>query len=164
MFVSREADLPIAVTDARAGLADLTRAGWLLSVSQEAYQAGASQARSGAPRSAWRTCRLVTVHARNQAARDDLARVALRWEAATPGGERFPALDADITLTPARDRATTLALTGVYRPPPGIRGLPDDRVAVERAAAVTIGVFVDRIATAICRPAAEGKSPRPAAP
>jgi hypothetical protein len=164
MFVNRQADLPIAVADAQARLADLTHAGWLLSASQDAYEAGASLARSGAPGSAWCMCGLVAVHTRNQAAHHNLARLALRWEAATPGGERFPALDADITLTPAGDRTTTLALTGVYRPPPRQQGVADDRATVERVVAATIGVFLDRIAAAICRPVTGGKSPRPAAP
>jgi len=164
MFVSGEADLQIAAADARVRLGDLVRAGWLLSASQDAYGAGASLAWSSAPGSAWCMCGLVTVHTRDQAARHDLAHLALRWEVITPGGERFPALDADITLIPAGGRTTTLALTGVYRPPPGDQGLVEDRATVERVAAATIRVFLDRIATAIGRPAPAGQSPRPAAP
>jgi len=146
------------------GLADLLRAGWLLGVSQDAYGAGTSLACSSAPGSAWCMCRLVTVHARDQAAHRDVAYLPLRWEATSPGGEQFPALDADITLTPAGTRTTTLALTGVYRPPPGNQGLVEIRATVEQVAAATIRVFLDRIAAAICRPDTARESSRPAAP
>jgi hypothetical protein len=46
----------------------------------------------------------------------------LRWEATGPGGRLFPALDADITLTPAGEHATLLGLAGCYRPPLGSWG------------------------------------------
>jgi hypothetical protein len=69
----------------------------------------------------WGRSRLVTVHARDQAERHDAARLALRWEVIGPDGKPFPALDADVMLTPDGNRATTLVLNGVYRPPPGIQ-------------------------------------------
>jgi len=37
-------------------------------------------------------------------------------------GGLFPVLDADITLTPAGEQTTRLALAGVYRPPLGRLG------------------------------------------
>lgn len=46
----------------------------------------------------------------------------LRREAAGPYGRLFPALDADITLTPAGQQATVLELAGAYRPPLGAAG------------------------------------------
>jgi len=152
MLVTGEAGLQAGFADARAGLADLRRAGWLLNASQEAYAVGTSLA-SGPPGSVWRLSRLVAVHARDQAARDDSARLALRWEAIGPAGEPFPALNADITLTPAGDHATTLALVGVYRPPPGNHGNADDQATTRRAATATIQAFLGRIATAISVPA-----------
>jgi hypothetical protein len=36
-----------------------------------------------------------------------------------PGGKLFPALDADIWLTPAGEYSARLSLAGAYRPPPG---------------------------------------------
>ena len=43
------------------------------------------------------------------------ARLWLRWEAIGPDGAVFPALDADLTLSPAGETATVLTLAGVYR-------------------------------------------------
>jgi hypothetical protein len=164
MFVTAQACLQIGLADAWARLADLLCAGWLLSASQEAYDTGISRAQPGPPGSAWGRCQLVTVHAQDQAARHCPARLALRWEVTGPDGERFPALDADLTLTPAGERATTLALIGVYRPPPGDQSTGDDRAAVQRVAATTIRAFLGRIAKAICGPARAGEFLRPAAP
>lgn len=153
MFVGGEADLQIGLPDARARLADLTRADRLLRASQGAYGTGTDLAESGPLGWVWGLCRLVRVHARDQAAHDDAPRLALRWEVTGPGGEPFPALDADLTLTPAGKHATTLALTGVYRPPPGSQDEADGQATVRRVAEVTIGDFLDRIARSICGPA-----------
>ena len=57
------------------------------------------------------------MHFQDLKASGDSARLALRWEASGPGGGLFPALDADITLTPAPKHSATLTLTGAYRPP-----------------------------------------------
>jgi hypothetical protein len=92
-------------------------------------------------------------------AHPDSARVALRWEAIAPGGNLFPALDADLTLSLAGDQATTLMLAGVYRLPPGTQGSGLDQAVVRYIATTTIQAFLNRIATAITvpRPASEGK-------
>jgi hypothetical protein len=42
----------------------------------------------------------------------DFASMAIRWEATGPGGALFPALDADLKLTPAGEQATMLAVRG----------------------------------------------------
>lgn len=65
---------------------------------------------------------LVQVHFRDLVTREGSAVLALRWEAAGPRGGLFPALDADITLTPAGEQATVLELAGAYRPPLGAAG------------------------------------------
>jgi len=96
--------------------------------------------------------KLVKVHVRDQDARNVSAYLPLRWEAIGPGGEPFAALDADITLTPAGEHATTLALAGVYRPPPGSQGNGGDRATVRPVAEETIRVFFDRIAEALFGP------------
>lgn len=157
MFVSERASLQVGLADARSMLADLTGAGGLLIASQEAYGTGTGLARSGSPRSAWGMCRLVTVHARDQAADRDSARLALRWEVIGPDGKPFPALDADVTITPDGRHATMLALIGVYRPPPGTPDDGDDRETIRRVAAATIQVFLDRMARMICPPALPGE-------
>ena len=45
--------------------------------------------------------KLVEVHFLEVATRGESAVLALRWEATGPGGRLFPALDADMSLTPA---------------------------------------------------------------
>lgn len=51
--------------------------------------------------------------------RGEAAVLVLRWQATGPGGKLFPALDADIWLTPAGEYSARLSLAGAYRPPPG---------------------------------------------
>jgi len=159
MFVSGEVRLEIGFADARARLADLSRAGWLLDASQEAYGHGtAGLAQFAPPGSVGGMSRLVAAHSRDLAGPGDPARLALRWEAIGPDGEVFPALDADITLIPAGEHATALTLAGVFRPPPENPGHGLDQAIVQRVAMTAIRAFLDRIAQAIGGPAqsAEG--------
>ena len=154
MFVRAEAQAEISFTLAQARLANLARAGWLLSASQGAYGAGATDpARADPPDPVRGKSRLVNVHFRDLAADGGPAHLALRWEAIGPGGELFPTLDADIALSPAGGHATTLNLTGVYRPPPGNLGGELDQVVLRRVAEATIQMFVNRIAEEIIVPA-----------
>ena len=153
MFVRAEAQAEISFTLAQARLANLARAGWLLDASQSAYGAGATDlARAAPPGPVRGKSRLVNVHFLDLAAYDGSAHLGLRWEAIGPGGQLFPALDADITLSPAGEHATTLTLAGVYRPPPGNLGGEVDQVVLRRVAEATIETFVDRIAGAIVAP------------
>ena len=93
---------------------------------------------------------------------EDFASVAIRWEATGPGGALFPALDADITLSPAGDDATKLMVAGVYRPPLGVLGAGLDRVIMHRVAEATIGVFAQDIAAAMTDSAlSPGVRPQP---
>jgi hypothetical protein len=89
------------------------------------------------------------VHFRDLVMRDDSAVLMLRWEATGLGGRLFPALDADITLTPAGEHATLLRLAGCYRPPLGSLGAGLDRAILHRAAAATIRAFMSRVADSI---------------
>lgn len=152
MFVTGEASLQIAVADAQARLAGLKDAGGLLAASQEAYGTGTSLAEAGPLGWVWGMCGLVTAHAL-ESAHDSPVLLALRWDVAGPDGERFPALDANLTLTPAGAHATTLVLAGVYRPPPGSQRSGDGEAVVRRVAAATIQAFLDCIAKAIGGPA-----------
>lgn len=153
MFVRAEARTEISLTLAQARLANLARAGWLLSASQGAYGAGATDlARADPPDPVRGKSRLVNVHFLDRAAYGGSAYLGLRWEAIGPDGQLFPALDADIALSPAGEHATTLTLAGVYRPPPGNLGGELDQVVLRRVAEATIQTFVDRIAGAIIAP------------
>jgi hypothetical protein len=91
------------------------------------------------------------VHSRGPVRRGAASLLILRWEAADASGQRFPVLDADITLVSDGEQATVVGLDGVYRTPPGA-GL--DPVLVHRAATATIRSFLGRLAGAITDPAA----------
>jgi hypothetical protein len=64
----------------------------------------------------------------------------------------FPALDADLTLSPAGEQTTVLAVAGVYRLPGQLAaGLDPDMVHC--LAEVTICSFIARLACALTHPA-----------
>ena len=163
MFVGDEVLLDVSFDAARGRLADLAHGGSLVSASREAYGAGITGlSRAGPLGSAPGMSRLVEVRVRELVTRDESAALALRWQATGPDGGVFPALDADITLTPAGDRSTLLTLAGVYRPPFGA-GL--DRVVLHRVAAAAIQTLVSWVAYAVAHPGGEaGAGPGNAGP
>jgi hypothetical protein len=142
VFVSDEASLDVSFTAAQARLTHLVRDGVLGSASAHAYSDGITG-----------LARLVHVHFQDLATRGDSARLALRWEASQPGGGSFPALDADITLTPAAEHSTKLTLTGVYRTPPGSAGPELDHALGRQVVTATIRAFLHRITDALNHPA-----------
>ena len=151
VFVGDEVSLDVSLTAAQARLASLIRGGLLGAASAQAYSDGITGlARAGPPGPAPGPSRLVQVHFRDLTAHGDSASLALRWEVTGHGGGLFPVLDADITLTPAGQRSTTLTLTGAYRPPPGA---VLDRAVMHQVATATIPAFLHRIAQAIAHPA-----------
>ncbi len=155
MFVGSEVLLDVSFGVACTRMAALAHDGWLGGASGAAYREwGTGLARVGPLDSApWGT-RLVEVRFRDLVHHGESALLALRWEAAGPGGGLFPVLDADITLTPAGESATALSLAGSYRPPLGKVGAVLDRVVLRRAAAATIRGFVERVGDAVANPAA----------
>jgi hypothetical protein len=154
MFVHGEIQLGIGFAVARARLTSLTRSSWLLSAARGAYGEGtADLAGAGAPGSVRGMSRLVRVHSRDLVVHGGSAYLALRWEAAGPGDGLFPALDADITLSPAGERATMLTLDGVYRPPPATLDGELDQATAQRVASATVWAFIDRVAGAVVVPA-----------
>jgi len=96
--------------------------------------------------------RLAEVRLRDLAGSDDRAALALRWEAIGPGSGLFPVLDANLTLTVAGERASSLTLTGTYRPPAGAMGAILDRTILHQVAAATIRDFLARVAETIASP------------
>jgi hypothetical protein len=78
--------------------------------------------------------------------------LALRWQATGPGGGLFPALDADIWLTPAGEHSARLSLAGVYRPPLGALGAGLDRAVFHRVADATARSLLARVADVLARP------------
>ena len=105
----------------------------------------------------WAPCRalakLVKVHFLDVVTRGEAAVLALRWEATGPGGRLFPALDADIWLTPAGEHAARLSLAGVYRPPLAAVGAGLDRAVSHKVADATARSLLARMADVLARSA-----------
>jgi hypothetical protein len=153
MFVSAEALVDLGFPAAAAGLADLARAGLLTGVSQAAYGDGLTGlARVGPLGEVPGVSKLVEVHVLDVVTRGQSAVLALRWQATGPGGGLFPALDADIWLTPAGEHSARLSLAGVYRPPLGALGAGLDRAVFHRVADATARSLLARVADVLARP------------
>jgi hypothetical protein len=146
VFVGDKVQLDVSFAVARERLMQLTGSRLLLSASEDAYDLGtACFTPVGIPG----LSKLVRIQARDLASTEGSVGLAIRWEATGPGGGLFPVLDADIRLTRAGERATVLAMSGVYRPPLGALGQALDRAILHRVADVTIRDFVAQVAARI---------------
>ncbi len=153
MFVSAEALVNLGFPAALAGLADLARGGLLTGVSQAAYGDGLTGlARVGPRGEVPGVSKLVEVHVLDVVTRGESAVLTLRWQATGPGGRLFPALDADIWLTPAGEHSARLSLAGVYRPPLGALGAGLDKALFHRVADATVRSLLARIVDVLARP------------
>jgi len=157
MFIGRELMVHAECGAVQARLAQIASASGLASASQAAYQDGLTQLiRVGPFGDTPGVAKLVAVRVLDPVYREDLMTVALRWEATGAAGGLFPVLDANISLSPAGERSTRLALTGSYRPPLGRIGAALDKAILHRVAAATIHALLHSIASALTSPAATG--------
>ena len=155
MFIGAEVQLDLGYGAVQARLADLVRGGLLPRASGGAYDEWqACLAQIGPWVTALGMCSLVQVLVRDMVTHADCATWTMRWEVTGPGGSLFPALDADIKLTPAGADATMLAVCAAYRPPLGVLGVGLDRAIMHQAAEVMIQSFTIHIRMAIMHPAA----------
>jgi hypothetical protein len=153
MFVTAATLVDLGFPAALAGLADLARAILLTGVSQGAYGDGLTGlAQVGPLGEVPGVSKLVQVQVLDVTTRGESAVLALRWQAAGPGGGLFPALDADIWLTPAGEHSAQLSLAGVYRPPPGALAAGLDRAVLHRVADATAQSLLARVADILTRP------------
>jgi hypothetical protein len=151
-FVGDQVLLDISFDTAQCQLRRLVSDGALLGVSERAYGAAMTGlAEEAGPAAA--LSRLAEVEPGDVVEMRDCARLPLRWQAIGPGGALFPALDADLTLTPVGDHTTVLTLAGVYRLPRRQAPAELDPATVRCAAAVAIRSFIARLACALMRPA-----------
>src|ERR1017187_2860315 len=115
-FVGDHLLLDVSFDAARARLGRLAGDGVLLGASECAYGewitglAEAAGPAAGMPRPAG-------VRPGDLAETQDCAHLWLRWDAIGPDGAVLPALDADLTLSPAGEKTTALTLAGGYRLP-----------------------------------------------
>jgi hypothetical protein len=177
VFVHAEQTVNVGFAAASAGLAAARADGWLQHASASAYDAGladgagaaglageasdvrdaggaeaavsAGLARVGPRGDVPLLSKLVQVYVMDVRAQDGGAALALRWEATGYGGDLFPALDADITLTPAGEGASLLTLDGAYRPPLGALGAALDSMILHRVATSTARSLLSQIAASI---------------
>jgi len=152
MFVGDHVLLDLSFPAAGGRLADLASAGSLLCFSEESYGEGiAGFVEVAGPQAG--TARLAGVIPGVLALTGGCARLTLTWEAIGADGQLFPALEADITLTPAGEQTTVLAVAGAYRPPPGLSAAGLDVVIADCYAAASIRSFIARLACALVHPA-----------
>jgi hypothetical protein len=131
----------------RTSLSELARGCRLTEASAAAYESGlVGELRVGPAGDVPGLSKLVRVCAREPALRDGIAVLTLRWEATGPGGRLFPALDADLTLTPLDADSCRLTMDGAYRPPLAALGLGLDRVILNRIACATARSLLTTVA------------------
>jgi hypothetical protein len=158
MFIGDNVRLNIGFAAARARLGNLASGGVLLGASERAYGetiiglADAAGSVAGASQ-------LAGVRPGDISETPGMAQLPVRWEATTGDGGLFPALEADLTLTPAGEQTTVFALTGVFRPPPGMADAGEDRELACWFAAAAIRVFLARLASALVHPSGAAYEP-----
>jgi hypothetical protein len=153
MFIGDHVLLSVSFAAARTRLGDLAGGGVLLGASEHAY----AETITGAAGSVAGASQLAGVTQGGITETRGIAQLPMRWEAATAAGALFPALDADLTLTPAGDQTTICALTGVFRMPPGLADTGLDHEIACWFAAAAVRVFLARLACALVHPS--GKTP-----
>ena len=152
MFVAAEVPLDLSFPAAASRFANLARGGWLTRASEGAYGDGLTGlVRVGPLGAVPGMSKLVKVHFLDVVTRGEAAVLTLRWEATGPGGRLFPALDADIWLTPAGEHAARLSLAGVYRPPLAAVGAGLDRAVLHTVADATARSLLARVADVLAR-------------
>ena len=165
VFVAHELRVGVSFPVARGRLAALARGGWLGTASEDAYQEGFTTViqvgpfgdRPGA-------AKRVRVRFLDPVHRGEAMTVGLRWEATGLTGALFPVLDADISLSPAGEEATRLALAGAYRPPLDGVGATLDKVILHRVATATIATLLEHVASALASPGTAPGRSKPTAP
>lgn len=153
MFVADELVLDVGFPAAQARLVNLARRDGLSGASRAAYADELSAViRVGPFGGAAGASKLVRVRFLDPVCRGDVMTLALRWEATGVTGALFPVLDADITLTPAGQHATRLALAGCYRAPLGRLGAGLDTAILNRVATATIRALLRNVADSLASP------------
>jgi hypothetical protein len=153
MFVAAELVLDIGFRAAHARLVNLAHKGGLSDVSQAAFRDGLPAVLRVGPFGAVPgASKLVRVRLLDPVYRRDAMTLGLRWEATGFASELFPMLDADISVTPAGERRTRLALIGSYRAPLGGIGSGLDRAVLSLVAVATIHALLRHVADTLAAP------------
>jgi hypothetical protein len=151
MFIGDHVLLNIGFAVARTRLGILAGGGLLLGASEHAY-AETIAGLTDTAGSVAGVSRLAGVCPGDITEISGRAQLPVHWEVTAGGGTLFPVLDADLTVTPAGQAATVFALTGVFRPPPGLADAGLNREIMCWFAAAAIRVFLARLAAAMVHP------------
>ena len=151
VFTADEILVDVSFDAARCQLEYLARDGVLLGAAEYAYGAGITGLVETVGPAAGMS-RLAGVRAEDIAETPGRARLGLRWEAIGSDGAVYPVLDAALTLTPAGETATLLALAGVYRLP-GQAEAGLEPAFVRCFAVVAVRISIARLACALMHPA-----------
>jgi hypothetical protein len=150
-FIGDHVLLNVGFAAARARLGNLAGGGLLLGASEHAYRETITGLIDTAGSVAG-VSRLAGVRPGDITETRGRAQLPVCWEVTAGGGTLFPVLDAVLTLTPAGEATTVFALTGVFRPPPGLADGGLDREIVCWFAAAAMRVFLARLAAALVHP------------
>ena len=147
MFVEAHVALPMSAAEARQALADVLRAHTLGEPASGAYADGIELLVRVGPRDAGGgVSKQVRVHLLEPRMFGLTQIVPLRWEATGAGGGLFPALDANLGVTPASEDSTLLSIVGRYEPPLGPLGKTLDHALLARVGDATAKSFLRRMA------------------
>jgi hypothetical protein len=152
MFVRYYVEVPLPPEQVEAALLEAP-AGWLSALAGEADQRGGGLlADVGVGPFGPRLGRRVAVRIGSPVRLRSKTLLPFTWRP-TGGGGLLPDLEGDIELGELGPGQTQLALSARYRPPFGALGRTADWVLLHRVAEATVKDFLDRVATALVRPA-----------
>ena len=146
MFVEAHSTLPIAAAEAKDAVERALAGHALQRHSTDAVAAGFDLALTVGPR-VGPLAKEVLAHILETRQVGSTFVIPLRWEATGPASRLYPALDANIGITPVDDMTCVLSIIGTYTPPLGVLGTTLDRAAMSRLASATIDAFLARLAS-----------------
>ena len=134
-------------------------AGSLLGEAVEAAGAGLDHLRLKVAPGSWPTLLAKQVEVRLGPVRrhGEVTLIAFTWSATGPGS-LFPALDADLEVSPLGEERSEVALHGRYDPPGGGVGRGMDRLLLNRLANATVRAFLSNLAERLAETAAAASS------
>jgi hypothetical protein len=98
----------------------------------------------------------VVVHIGPLRRHGDVTLLAFSWQA-TGSGSLFPALDADLELSPVGESRSELTVQGRYEPPGGTVGCHIDQFLLHRLADATVRAVLSSLANRLAVPGARGQ-------
>ena len=146
MFVEAHSTLPMAADTARVAVEHALAGHALQRHSEDAVAAGLDLALTVGPRSG-PLAKEVLAHTLETRRVGATYVIPLRWEATGATSRLYPALDANIGITPVDESTSVLSVIGTYTPPLGVVGTTLDRAAMSRLATATLDAFIGRLAS-----------------